>query len=62
MDINPEPIDPLIDASSGSVFTGERTGMNRLTPNWGGEFSLGDVIVLAIILAWLLLVAEMIIL
>jgi hypothetical protein len=28
--VNPEPIDPLeVEAASGSVFTGERTGMSR---------------------------------
>jgi len=48
--IDPEPIDPrVIDAASGSVFTGERTGMSRRTPKWGGGFSRADVIVLAII-------------
>ena len=39
----------MIDAASGSVFTGERRGMSRWAPKWGGKFSLPDFIVLAII-------------
>ena len=46
--LNPEPIDPLvIDAASGSA--GERKGMSRWTPKWGGRFSRQDVIVLGVI-------------
>jgi hypothetical protein len=61
--INPEPIDPrLIDAVEGSVFTGERTGVNRWTPKWGGKFSLPDVILLAVIGVVILVIAALIIL
>jgi hypothetical protein len=63
VDINTEPIDPLVrDAASGSVFTGERTGMNRWTPKWGGKFSFPDVIFLAIIAVVILVIAALIIL
>jgi len=36
--LNSEPIDPrVIDAASGSVFTGERKGMSRWTPKWEAD-------------------------
>jgi len=61
-DINPEPIDPrVVDAVEGSVFTGERTGMNRWTPKWGGKFSAPDVVVLAIIALVVLVIAVLVI-
>jgi hypothetical protein len=61
--INHEPIDPrMVDAAEGSVFTGERQGMNRWTPKWGSSFSRPDIIVFAIIGGALLLVAALIIL
>src|SRR2546425_7906223 len=47
--IDPEPIDPrMVDAAEGSVFTGEREGMNRWTPKWGSALSRADVIVFAV--------------
>jgi hypothetical protein len=60
------PIDPLdpnsTDAAAGSVFTGERTGINRWTPKWGGRFSTLDVVAFAIIALVLLVIAALIIL
>jgi hypothetical protein len=48
--VNPEPIDPrVVDAAAGSVFTGERKGMSRWTPKWGGRFSRADIILLGLI-------------
>jgi len=61
--LNPEPIDPrVIDAASGSVFTGERTGMSRWTPKWGGRFSRLDVIFLGTIAAIVLVVVALLLL
>ena len=61
--INPEPIDPrMIDAAEGSVFTGERKGMNRWTPKWGSALSRSDVIVFAVIGLVVLVIAALIIL
>lgn len=38
-----DPIDPeQTDAAAGSVYTGERRGMMRWTPKWGGKPSLLD--------------------
>jgi hypothetical protein len=48
--LNPEPIDPrVVDAASGSVFTGDRKGMSRWTPQWGGRISRLDVILLVFV-------------
>jgi hypothetical protein len=55
--LNSEPIDPhVMDAAAGSVFTGERKGMSRWTPKWGGRFSRLDVIFLGAIAAVVLVV------
>ena len=61
--LNSEPIDPhVIDAASGSVFTGERQGMSRWTPEWGGRFSRLDVIFLGVIVAVVLVVVALLLL
>jgi len=61
--LNPEPIDPrVIDAASGSVFTGERRGMSRWTPKWGGRFSRLDVIFLAVVGTVVLVVVALLVL
>jgi len=61
--IDPEPIDPrMVDAAEGSVFTGEREGMNRWTPKWGSALSRADVIVFAVIGLVVLVIAALIIL
>jgi len=58
-----DPPDPnATDAAAASVFVGERTGMNRWTPKWGGKFSRLDVIFLAIIGVVILVIAALIIL
>jgi hypothetical protein len=63
VDINPEPIDPrVIDAASGSVFTGERTGLNRWTPKRGGKFSVPDIILLGSLALVVLVILALIIL
>jgi hypothetical protein len=60
---NPEPIDPsVIDASAGSVFTGERKGISRWTPKWGGSLSRLDVILFAAIALFALFVVALILL
>jgi hypothetical protein len=60
------PIDPpdpnSTDAAAGLVFTGERTGMNRWTPKWGGKFSTLDVLALAVIALVILVIAALIVL
>jgi hypothetical protein len=61
--INPEPIDPrMVDAAEGSVFTGDRKGMSRWTPKWGGRISRADAMLFAIIAIVVLAVAAVIIL
>jgi len=61
--LNPEPIDPrVIDAASASVFTGDRKGMSRWTPKWGGRFSRLDVIFLGAIAAVVLVVVAFVVL
>ena len=53
----PDPIDPeQTDAAAGSVYTGERRGMMRWTPKWGGRFSRLDVIFLGVIAVVVLVV------
>jgi len=48
--VNPEPIDPLeVEAASGSVLTGERMGMSRWTPKWGGGVTRPDAVLLGLI-------------
>ena len=60
------PIDPpdpnATNAAAASAFVGERTGMNRWTPKWGGKFSRPDFILLAVIGVVILVIAALIIL
>jgi hypothetical protein len=60
---NPDPIDPhLADAASGSVFTGDRKGISRWTPKWGGRFSRLDVIFLVLVTIVVLVIIVLLVL
>lgn len=56
----PDPVNPQqTDAASGSVFTGERSGLTRDTPKYGGRWTLIEAIIAAVILAGMTIVAAL---